>query len=187
MSVSKKSTLIFNMILVVALLLLPEWVSSLQTPIRIVSSLQLFVDDYIIKELQGGAYLKLHNPVAQEIVFTTPDFPWEGSSTAHGTVFQDGDIYRMYYRTNTLSMMFNVYPHMHSGPSLYANAESKGGAEWIKPFLSLVEFDGTEETNIFWMGHQFAPFKDTYPDAPPEALYKAMAGFPMYAYQSPME
>ncbi len=81
MSVSKKGTLISNMILVVALLLLPGWVSALQTPIRIVSSLQLFVDD-IIKELQGGAHLKLHNPVAQEMVFTTPDFPWEGSSTA---------------------------------------------------------------------------------------------------------
>ncbi len=93
----------------------------------------------------------------------------------------------MYYRTNTLSMMFNVYTRMHSGPSLYAGAESKGGVEWIKPILSLVEFDRTEETNVFWMGPQFAPFKDTCPDEPPEALYKAMTGFPMYAYQSPME
>ncbi len=155
------------------------------TPIRVGSELQLFVDDYLIDEFKGGAQLKLHHPVAQEIVFTTGDHPWEGSATAYGTVFQDGDLYRMYYRTNQFDMTFNIYPRFHTTESVYAYAESTDGIHWTKPSLGLVEFDGSKDNNIIWKGPQFAPFRDTNPDAAPEAQYKAVGGSPMFAYQSP--
>ena len=185
MLIRKEAFRLLSVLLLFAILLLPVVGSASDTPIRIGSSLQLFVDEFIIEEFRGGAHLRLHHPVAQEIVFTTSDFPWEGSSTAYGTVFQDGDLYRMYYRTSTFDMSFNVYPRIHSGPSVYAYAESTDGINWTKPNLGLVKFDDIEETNIFWRGPQFAPFKDTNPDAPPEAQYKAMADSPMFAYQSP--
>ncbi len=181
----RKAMIVLSTVLVFVMLLVPVCAGAVETPIRIGSTLQLFVDEYLIDEFRGGAHLRLHNPVAQEIVFTTSDFPWEGSSTAYGTVFQDGDLYRMYYRTSTFDMSFNIYPRIHSGPSVYAYAESTDGINWTKPSLGLVEFGGSKETNIFWRGPQFAPFKDTNPDTAPEALYKAMADSPMFAYQSP--
>lgn len=154
-------------------------------PIRIGTSVQLFVDEYIIEELGGGAKLKLHHPEAQEIVFSTSEVPWEGSATAYGTVFQDGDLYKMYYRTSTYDITFNIYPRIHSSPSVYVYAESEDGINWTKPSLGVYEFNGSTDNNIVWRGPQFAPFKDTNPQASADALYKAMGGSPMYAYQSP--
>ena len=61
------------------------------------SRLELFVDDYLIDSLKG-LELKLHTPrrAGKVMVF---DRPWEGVTSGSTTVvFQDGDLYRMYYR-----------------------------------------------------------------------------------------
>lgn len=160
-------------------------VAAAEAPIYVGSDVQLFVDDYLVDEFVGGAQLKLHNPIPQEIVVTTGDFDWEGSDTAYGTVFQDGDMYRMYFRTNQHNLSFNLFPRIQTTESVYTYLESKDGIHWEKPSLGIVEYAGSTDNNIVWKGPQFAPFKDTNPNAPPEAQYKAMGGSPMYAYQSP--
>lgn len=66
-------------------------------PLQLTDPLQLFTDDYLIDSLSGGAKRVLQKPVAKEVVLTF-DKAWEGSSSNYITLFQDGDIYRMYYR-----------------------------------------------------------------------------------------
>ncbi len=61
------------------------------------SRLELFVDDYLTDSMEGLG-LKLHTPrsAGKVMVF---DKPWEGvTSGSEAVVFQDGDLYRMYYR-----------------------------------------------------------------------------------------
>ena len=72
-------------------------------------------------------------------------------------------------------------------PQLTVYAESQDGMSWTKPSLGLFEFEGSKQNNILWMGegaHNFAPFKDTNPDAPPSERYKALAGGPLLALKS---
>ena len=64
--------------------------------IDIGSRLELFVDDYLVEQL-NGAELRLHRPEPQNVAVRY-DAPWEGNTCGYVTVFQDGDIYRMYYR-----------------------------------------------------------------------------------------
>ncbi|MFO7266279.1 MAG: hypothetical protein FWJ65_10170 [Limnochordales bacterium] len=176
----------FGLVLLAGVLvLLQAGVAAAGEPIYVGSDVQPFFDDYLIDEFIGDVRLKLHHPIAQEIVVSTGDFDWEGSDTAYGTVFKDGDIYRMYIRTNQHNITFNIFPRIQTTESVYTYLESKDGIHWEKPFLGIVEYDGSTENNIVWKGPQFAPFKDTNPHASPEAQYKAMGGSPMFAYQSP--
>lgn len=151
-------------------------------PIDIGSRLELLVDDYLIKSLDG-ARLELHRPVAREVAIEH-DAAWEGNVCGYHTVFQDGDLYRMYYRG------------AHAGPrpkgaprEVACYAESTDGIHWKKPNLGLFEFDGSKENNIVWVGagcHNFCPFKDTNPDCKPEARYKALGVHEggLHAFQS---
>jgi len=66
-------------------------------PIDIGSRLELFVDDFLIERMNDGAELRLHRPARRELAFTC-DKPWEGNWSGALTLFQDGAIYRMYYR-----------------------------------------------------------------------------------------
>ena len=75
---------------------------------------------------------------------------------------------------------------------MYCYAESTDGIHWNKPNLGLFEFQGSRKNNIIWNregSHNFAPFKDTNPDAASEARYKALGGIKseggLYAFQSP--
>jgi len=66
-------------------------------------------------------------------------------------------------------------------------AESNDGIHWHKPNLGLFEWEGSKENNIVWTGpgtHNFTPFKDANPAAPPEQRYKALAGGPLLALVS---
>lgn len=133
-------------------------------PIAIGSKRELFVDDYLIENMNGVS-LKLHHPVEREVVITC-DKPWEGACSAYFTVMKDGDTYRMYYRGAYKPTEVTCY------------AESKDGVNWTRPTLGLFEFNGSKENNIVWMGkgaHNFTPFKDTNPTAPDSERYKALA------------
>ena len=159
--------------------------------IDIGSRRELFVDDLLI-ESTGGVRLQLHRPrpAGKALIF---DKPWEGNTSLYVTVFEDGDRYRMYYR-GSVHPDYVIRSKVRPGetipadhPQLTAYAESRDGIEWTKPSLGLFEFNGSKENSIIWMGegaHNFAPFKDTNPAAPPSERYKALAGGPLIALKS---
>ncbi len=138
---------------------------------------ELFVDGHVIERLSGSARQRLHNPVTRELSLVH-DAPWEGTSCGYHTVFQDGDLYRMYYRGSQLSVVDGRLI-TNSHPEFYCYAESRDGIEWTKPDLGLVEFNGSKKNNICWAGvgtHNFSPFLDTRPGCPADEKYKAMGG-----------
>lgn len=146
---------------------LPEVVHDIGT------RLELFVDDALISSLSGAAERKLHQPVPREVVLVA-DQPWEGNTSAYYTLFQDRDLYRMYYRGAHFDE--KVKKPAHREVTCYA--ESKDGIHWTRPSLGLFEFDGRRDNNIIWDGpgtHNFTPFKDANPKASPDARYKALA------------
>jgi len=146
-------------------------------PIDLGNRREMFVDDFLIERM-GGVKLTLHAPVAREVAIVH-DAPWEGETSAYHTVFQDGDLYRMYYRGSGRGWRRGrrmERHHMSHETTCYA--ESKDGIHWTKPELGLFEHDGSKANNIVWAGpggHNFAPFKDTNPDCRPERRYKALA------------
>ena len=70
------------------------------------SRLELIVDIYLIAKLVGKAKQRLHNPVPKEIALVH-DAPWEGSGSGYHNIFKDGDIYRMYYKGEQLTVTEN--------------------------------------------------------------------------------
>lgn len=147
---------------------------------------ELFVDEYLIERLEGDAELRVHKPEPHEVVFRT-DKPWEREA-AYFAVFQDGEIYRMYYR---------AFHHGQEGQGeLTCYAESRDGINWIKPELGLFEFEGSAKNNIVlggdrrkypatakWKGDlgtdlnyraDIVPFVDRSPGTKKDAKYKAL-------------
>ena len=151
-------------------------------PLEIGSRRELFVDRQLIDRLAGAATLRLQHPIPREQVLTH-DAPWEGTGSGYHSVFQDGDVYRMYYKGWHLDVSqgkLNGGRH----PLYCCYAESKDGINWQKPELGLHPFQGSTKNNITIMsgkrgslnidaGHP-AVFKDDNPDAPANARYKAI-------------
>ena len=140
--------------------------------------LELFVDEYLIDRMIGGAGLHLNKPVPREVSLVT-DAPWEGNMCGYVTVFRDDEEYRIYYKTWRAAL---TEGNMEQSPISIAYAESRDGIGWQKPDLGLFILAGSGHNNIVWQGegenlkgiHGFAPFKDGNPACPPEARYKAM-------------
>ena len=160
-----------------AVLLAASWWSearaATQEPIHLGGRWELFVDRYLIEQVQGAVELRLHEPTPQEVAIVH-DRPWEGNSCGYHTIFQDGPIYRMYYRGWNHNMSNEKQTH----PAVVCYAESRDGIHWERPTLDLVEFQGSRQNNIIWAGvgtHNFVPFKDTNPQCPSDARYKAVA------------
>jgi hypothetical protein len=142
-------------------------------PLDLGSRRELFVDDYLLASMEGAA-LKVQQPQPQEVVFTA-DAPWEGNTSAYYTLFQDGDLYRMYYRGSAHAP--NSKEELR--PQVTCYAESRDGITWRKPELGIYEFEGSKANNIVWTtkgAHNFTVFKDTNPACPPAARYKAVGG-----------
>lgn len=153
-------------------------------PLAIGSRLELFMDDFLIAEMTGDVRQQLHQPTPGEVVLVT-DKPWEGNTSAYYTLFQDGELYRMYYRGSHADEKTQRGTH----PEVTCYAESRDGIHWTKPELGLVEYEGSKANNIILKGlgsHCFVAFKDENPDAPPEARYKGISRGPqgLYVFQS---
>lgn len=149
---------------------------------------ELFVDDFLIDHIDNDLTLKLHHPIPRDIVLRH-NAPWEGNGTSFHSIFKDGDIFRMYYSSfqlDVLSKKNSVKPH-----ALFcAYAESKDGINWVKPELGIHDFEGSKKNNIVMVSGDFngvmvdagqvSVFKDTNPNAPWDARYKALlvAGMP---------
>ncbi len=142
---------------------------------------ELFVDDALIERLHGKAELRLHPPVPREVVIVH-DAPWEGAGSGYHSLFQDGNLYRMYYKAWQRTPGPGV-PNTDKNPLLCCYAESDDGIHWRKPELGLFAFNGSKANNIVMAsgplgglevdaGHP-AVFKDENPAAAADARYKA--------------
>ena len=180
-------------------LLLLAWLplASAAEPAAIGSRRELFVDDFLIGELVGGAARLLHHPQPRELALVH-DAPWEGSGSGYHSIFRDGERYRMYYKAWHLDVKdgkVNTSTH----PLFCCYAESDDGIRWHKPELGLHEFQGSKANNIVLVSGKLGPlnidpghpavFKDDNPAAPPDAKYKAIvrSGSPkgLHALKSP--
>ena len=157
-------------------------------PLDIGSRRELFVDGALIERLEGRAELRLQSPTPQNVALVT-DAPWEGNATNYVTVFQDGPLYRMYYRGSHASYLGGQ--DRPSSQDRYCYAESTDGIHWIKPTLGLFAWDNSTQNNIVWDGvgaHAFVPFRDPCPQCPADAQYKALGvgngPHGLYAFQS---
>ena len=119
----------FRQIIQSILIIVPvTLVASANEPIDIGSRLELMVDDSLIADRQG-VELRLHPPTPREIAIVH-DEPWEGNSSGYHTVFQDGDLYRMYYRGHQYVVEENNFGHGHR--EVICCAESSDGVHWTK-------------------------------------------------------
>ena len=139
----------------------------------IASRLELFVDDFLIESLRS-ARLQLHHPHRADVALHF-DAPWEGIFAGAVTAFQDGPIYRMYYRGKP-----NVGGD-GSDDEVICYAESSDGVHWKKPQLGFFEVLGTRQNNVILTPdvttcHYFSPFLDTRPGVPDQERYKAITG-----------
>ena len=155
-----------------------------EEPINIGSRRELLVDRHLIDKM-AGMRLVLHHPTPREIVLVH-DKPWEGSGTGYHSVFQDGDLYRMYYKGWQLTVTSKKLNQPHSLVTCYA--ESRDGIHWKKPELGLIDFNGSKQNNIVLAsakigkvnadaGH-IAMFKDDNPRCATDARYKAIIRSP---------
>ena len=146
--------------------------SAAATPLDLGSRLELLVDDYLLDSVTGAARLHLHAPVPREIALEHVE-PWEGNSCGYHTIFQDGPLYRMYYKC--AEQKLHGEPPAHDVVIAYAH--SVDGIHWVKPELGLFEFSGSTRNNIVWSApgsHDFNPFIDTNPACRPDQRYKAV-------------
>lgn len=151
-------------------------------PVDIGSRRELFVDRALIEQLSGGAQQQLHHPIPQEVVLEH-NAPWEGTGSGYHSVFQDGDLYRMYYKAWHLEVSDGkVDTNRH--PLYCCYAESNDGITWRKPELGLHEFEGSRANNIVMTSGVLGPlnvdaghpavFMDDNPEVPADARYKAI-------------
>jgi hypothetical protein len=158
----------------------PRPVASAQ-PVALGSRRELFVDDHLIERMTGRVALKLHEPTPKQVVIEH-DAPWEGSGSSYHSIFQDGDLYRMYYKAWGIDLSTGKLKRPHPGYAGYA--ESDDGVAWRKPELGLVEFRGSRKNNIVLAAdsvagltidpRHIAVFRDDNPAASVEGRYKAV-------------
>ncbi len=173
--VTTRRCITHSMILVMAL---SAWAwgrtaGATETPLKIGSRRELFVDHFLIDKLKG-ARLKLHAPVPAGPVLRF-DHPWEGAFCGYCTVLKDGDLYRLYYRGLPKAGKDG------SNTETTCYAESKDGILWTKPNLGIYSINGSQENNIILQGHapfshNFSPFLDSNPSVPAQQRFKALAG-----------
>jgi len=149
--------------------------SHTQQPADIGSRLELFVDDFLVDSIGGGASLQLHRPERRQIVFET-DALWEGNASGYQSVFRDGPVCRMYYHGLHYRNSGPPAQALDDHPWYLCYAESDDGIHWRRPEVGLFEFQGSRANNII-LTPEFldeiggdpahtAAFKDQNPDCP---------------------
>ncbi len=141
--------------------------------IQVGSERELFVDHYLIDQLDG-CRLVLHAPHDEGAVLQF-DKPWEGAFCGYATVIKDADIFRLYYR----GLPGAGKDGDNDATTCYA--ESHDGIHWTKPSLGIFTVDGTKENNVVLanadpMTHNFSPFLDTRAGVDRAQRFKALGG-----------
>ena len=137
-------------------------------PVNIGTDRQLFVDDAWVADSSGVAR-RMHEPVRREVAITI-DRPWEVGSIGCLSVIQDGGVFRAWYRCDYQK------PEHVGNPRYTAYAESDDGVHWRKPELGHLDFQGSRDNNLVWMGpaSDLSPFLDEGPGATEATRYKAV-------------
>ncbi len=142
-----------------------------QTAINIGNRMELFVDNYLIDNLVNME-IKLHKPERREIVFKG-ETEWENKGMFFYRVLKDSNKIRLYYRASMTEKDNERVP-------VIALAESyDNGFTFTRPTLNLVDYNGSTENNILFIGdtpNVPPPFIDTNPDCKPEEKYKGLSG-----------
>ena len=91
------------------------------------------------------------------------DRPWEGNTSAYYTIFQDGDLYRMYYRGSHFDEKAQEAPRT-AEVTCYAESKRRR-ARWTKPELGLFELEWLQEPTTSCSNgigtHCFVAFQET--------------------------
>lgn len=134
---------------------------------------ELFVDDFMIDDLTPILERRLHHPVPQNIILEL-DQPWEGDASAYLSVVEVDGRVRIYYNARPL------YPR--KGRQTTCVIESEDGISFHRPELGMIEHDGSTANNMLFRqnaaGHNFTPFLDPNPEAPPAQRFKSVAYHP---------
>ncbi len=123
-----------------------------------------------------GVELKMHKPVRKNIALKC-DRLWEGEHSAYINFLKVGDTYRLYYRAGGHSHGPN---HPESpARACFCVAESKDGKTFTRPNLGRLEFNGSKDNNIVYIGNgrldNFSVYYDENPNCPPDAKFKALS------------
>ena len=142
-------------------------------PIDIGSRREIFVDEFLIDELDGVS-LRLHRPEDEGAVLKF-DKPWEGAFCGYCTVIKDGEKYLFYYRGLPKAGRDG------SSSEVTCYAESTDGINIVKPEVGLFSVDGSKANNVVLAGaapvhHNFSPFLDTRDGVAKGERFKALGG-----------
>ncbi|SIO39582.1 hypothetical protein SAMN05444166_4350 [Singulisphaera sp. GP187] len=160
-----------------------EGSSKQSAPLEIGSRRELFVDAYLIDELNGVSQ-RLHSPQL------APPVDPERPNGAYATVLRDGETFRFYYRGDKdpkVTWKTHGIKAAHDGEvTLYA--ESRDAIHWTLPDLGLYEPPSFPAGNVvlmneFLVNHNFTPFIDAKPGVPEREKYKALGGLAYQAHQ----
>ena len=153
-------------------LLAAAMVKAAEGPIPMKNRRELFVDDFVVKEMSHLDY-RLGVPQSAGTALKL-DRPWEGRWGAYISVISDGRKFQMYYRGG-----FGA----KNNEDITCYAESQDGITWTRPMLGLHEVRGSKENNVVmpmgeptWATHNFSVFYDARPGVPDNERYKAVGG-----------
>ena len=138
--------------------------AKLQEYLDIGSRLELFVDEYLIKSMEGVS-LKLHEPRPAGVAIKV-DRPWESRFNYGYKVFKQEETYHLYYLARELLQGDKKVTRYIS------YTRSQDGIHWEKPALGLVKAAGTRENNVVMEG-RLVPFVDNRPGGPAGHRIKA--------------
>jgi len=141
-----------------------------EKPIPIGLHKQLFVDDYVISEKQNVVRTlgKVSKANGGKPVLTA-DRPWETDNILIGSVFREGNTFKMYYKVGYSKPEPNDPPGTTQLRVAYA--ESTDGLHWTKPNLGIRTFEGNKENNLVHpLGMTCLPDPN---ETDPEHKYKA--------------
>lgn len=164
---------LLSLIWMALLMSAPAALAGEKGPIELGSRRELMVDHFLLDQLDGVS-LELQTPRDEGTVVEF-DRPWEGLFCGYGTIIQDGDVYRLYYRGRPVAGTDG------DTNEVTCYAESKDGIHWDKPNLDLYEVQGTRANNVILadaapVTHNFSPFLDRNPKATADQRYKAIGG-----------